>query len=191
MNLRNTIDSKKKPHQNRSSTTSGIAGEKELLEKHPDWVSRPTGQGMKNLLCALSEELNINIKGTSFDFLSREKLDKNTKLNFKSIEDLKEIVRLLVFVEVKTTKRDNIKSPDFKGYFFGITENEISAANQLGDSYVFYLYHRKKHWLLKTSLQEILNRATSLNRTISVNLGSKESNSLTPSDMLKCSCGRK
>ena len=75
----------------------------------------------------------------------------------------------MTFIEVKTATQERVK-PGFSGFFFAFTENEISAATQLGSRYKVALFNKRTKELLITSLPELMKRAGSTTWQVSIQL---------------------
>ncbi|WP_152566072.1 hypothetical protein [Lysobacter antibioticus] len=100
-------------------------------------IARPRGQASKNLLAAL-KRAGVEIKATAFDFIS---LPEGQAISFDSEENLFRCLPQVIFIDVKTATQKRVK-PGFSGFFFAFTENEISAANQLGNRYKIALFNK-------------------------------------------------
>jgi len=90
-------------------------------------------------------------------------------VNFDNIEDLRTVLPDMTFVEVKTATQDHVKE-GFANFFFDFTENEISAASQLGARYKVALYNSRTRELLIASLPDIMARAGSTTWQVSIQL---------------------
>jgi hypothetical protein len=130
-----------------------------------NWIPRPKGQQSKNLRAVL-EESGIRIKPTAFDMIS---LPPGRTANFDSIEDLRKVLPDMTFVEVKTATQDRVKA-GFANFFFAFTENEISAASQLGARYKVALYNSRTKELVISSLPDVMARAGSTTWQVSIQL---------------------
>jgi hypothetical protein len=91
--------------------------------------------------------------------------------NFDSVEDLRKVLPDMIFIEVKTATQERVKA-DFTNFFFAFTENEISAASQLGERYKVALYNSRTKELVISSLQDIMARAGSTTWQVSIQLKS-------------------
>lgn len=97
MSLLELIESKR-AHVARYSSENGILGELSLLDSQALWIKRPKGKDMKNLLAALKQFEDIEIKASSFDFIS---IPENVKVDFSDINSLAGILKSLTFIELK------------------------------------------------------------------------------------------
>ncbi|MEQ9870519.1 hypothetical protein ABRP77_14895 [Pectobacterium odoriferum] len=167
MSLLDLIESKK-AHIARFSSENGISGERSLLDSQALWIKRPKGKEMKNLLAALKQFEDIEIKASSFDFIS---IPENITVDFSDVSSLSDILKSLTFIELKTCNQKRVTTPEFKNFFFAITENEITAAELLGDRHKVVLHNKKTGDKLLTTVHEIINRANSKNWQLSVSLG--------------------
>ncbi|WP_410014865.1 hypothetical protein [Sodalis sp. C49] len=159
MNLLELIESKK-AYRARFSSENGISGERSLLDSQALWIKRPKGKEMKNLLAALKQFEDIEIKASSFDFVS---IPENVTVDFSNISLLSDILKSLTFIELKTCNQKRVTTPDFKNFFFAITENEITASELLGDRHKVVLHNKMTGDKLVTTIHEIINRANSKN----------------------------
>lgn len=155
----------KNQHIERLSNQSGASGETIVLEKMPNWLRRPRGIGLKILLAALRED-GIEIKGSSFDVIA---LQNEDKIDFTDAELVKSRLSEMIFIEIKTTTQRRVKE-DFSGFFFALTENEITAADVLGGRHKVALYNKLTDKLLITSVSEILTRKKSSSWQLSIQL---------------------
>ena len=163
MELIEIIEAKKK-HLDRLANQAGAAGE-ELALTVANWVPRPVGKGLKVLLAAL-EETNVVIKPSSFDAIA---VPHGTELEFTDLEAVRTALPDMIFVEIKTANQERVR-PDFSGFFFALTESEITAAAALGNRHRVALYNNRTQALQLTSVPEILSRAKSTNWQVSVQL---------------------
>lgn len=161
----------KNMHISRFSSENGKLGERSMLGSQVSWIQRPKGKEMRNLLAVLKQVEGIEIKGTSFDFICSPS-DKT--VDFNDINLLSDIIHSLTFIELKTCNQTKVTTSDFKNFFFAITENEMKSAQLLGDRYKVFLYHGITGALLETTVQEIIERASSKNWQLSVSLGAKK-----------------
>lgn len=155
----------RRSHLARLATSNGANGETSVLSISENWISRPKGKHSKNLHEAL-EESGIKIKPTAFDMIS---LPTGCTANFDSIENLRNVLPNMTFIEVKTATQDRVKE-DFTNFFFAFTENEITAASQLGDRYKVALFNSRTKELLIASLPDIMKRAGSTTWQVSIQL---------------------
>lgn len=160
----------KRAHIARYSSENGILGEHSLLDSQSLWIKRPKGKDMKNLLAALKQFEDIEIKASSFDFIS---IPKNVSVDFSDINSLARILKLLTFIELKTCNQKRVTTPDFRNFFFAITENEIIASELLGDRHIVVLHNKLTGDKLVTTIPEITKRANSKNWQLSISLGPK------------------
>lgn len=167
MSLLELIESKK-VHAARFSSENGISGERNILDSQVSWIKRPKGKEMKNLLAVLKEVEGIEIKATSFDFVSAP--DRVT-VDFSDVSSLSDVIKSLTFIELKTCNQKKVITPDFKNFFFAITQNEITAAELLGNRHKVIFYNKRTGDTLETTVREIINRASSKNWQLSVSLG--------------------
>ena len=159
----------KRSHLARLSNSNGSQGESAAHSTSSNWVARPKGKARKNLLAAL-KRAGIEIKATAFDFIS---LPEGQAISFDSEENLFRDLPQMTFVEVKTATQKRVKA-GFAGFFFAFTENEISAATQLGARYKVALFNKHTKELLITSLPEVMGRAGSTTWQVSIQLRSAE-----------------
>lgn len=108
----------------------------------------------------------MEIKATAFDFIS---LPEGQPVSFESEESVFDCLQHMTFIEVKTATQERVK-PGFAGFFFAFTENEISAAAQLGCRYKVALFNKRTKELLISSLPEIMQRAGSTTWQVSIQL---------------------
>ncbi|MBU2514172.1 hypothetical protein KJ966_22785 [bacterium] len=155
----------KKTHLARLANQQGAAGESILLEEMENWIPRPRGNGLKVLLETL-KNLGINIRGSSFDAIA---LPQNQEIDFDNSEIVKKVASYMVFIEIKTANQKRVKD-DFSGFFFALTESEISASEQLGNRHKVALYNKRTGNILMTSIPEIIEKAKSTNWQVSVQL---------------------
>lgn len=167
MSIHELIESKKE-HLERFSSKNGVSGERLLLDSEALWIKRPKGKEMANLLATLKQVEGIEIKPTSFDFIL---IPENVKVDFSDLISLANGIKCLTFIELKSCNQKRVTTPDFKGFFFAITENEMRAAQLLGDRHKVILHNKKTGDKLVTSVHEIISRASSMNWQMSVNLG--------------------
>ncbi|HBR1029607.1 TPA: hypothetical protein L9K80_003286 [Klebsiella quasipneumoniae subsp. similipneumoniae] len=170
MSLLELIESKK-VHIARYSSENGMLGERSLLDSQALWIKRPKGKDMKNLLAALKQYEGIEIKASSFDFIS---IPENISVDFDDVSSLAGILKSLTFIELKTCNQKRVTNPDFRNFFFAITENEIVASELLGNRHIVVLHNKITGDKLVTTIPEIINRANSKNWQLSISLGSKE-----------------
>lgn len=75
----------------------------------------------------------------------------------------------MTFIEVKIATQERVKE-DFSNFFFAFTENEITAAAQLGERCKVVLYNKHTKALLVSSLQQLMVRASSTTWQVSIQL---------------------
>ena len=155
----------KKQHLARYANQNGSNGELVTIESNDNWIPRPKGSALKLLLLALEED-GISIKRSSFDALS---IPGGVVVDFNNLESIKNSLSEMVFIEIKSANQDRVKK-DFTGFFFALTENEIKAAEALGNRHQVALFNKKTSEILMTSVAEIINRAKSSTWQVSVQL---------------------
>ncbi|MBB1489489.1 hypothetical protein [Oceanospirillum sediminis] len=164
MKPQEVIDLKRK-HLLRFANENGANGELELIKSNDDWIPRPKGQQLRNLLLAL-ENSGVFIKRSSFDALS---IPKNIEIDFDDTVLLEELLPDITFIEIKTANQERVKE-DFSGFFFALTENEISAAEQLGDRHKVAMFNKRTSQIVITSVADIISRSKSMTWQVSVQL---------------------
>jgi len=90
-------------------------------------------------------------------------------IDWFDIEQLRKIIDLMTFVEIKTANQSRV-CKDFSGYFFAFTESEIEAAEALGDRHKVMLHNNLTGEMLLSSIPELLARARSTTWQLSVQL---------------------
>ena len=153
----------KRAHMARLTNESGAEGEQQATFSMDHWVPRPKGMGLRVLLEEL-RSTDIFIKASSFDALSLP-----YPVDFEDRDQVKGALPQIVFIEIKSASQARVK-PDFTGFFFALTESEISAADQLGKRHRVALYNKITEEISITSVSEILVRAKSTNWQVSVQL---------------------
>ena len=153
----------KKAHLKRLSNKKGATGELAVIETIDSWIPRPKGSKLKLLLNELSKT-GVSVKWSSFDAI-----DIPQPINFEDPAVIQHYLPKMLFIEIKTANQKRVKS-GFDGFFFALTENEISAAEQLGDRYRVALFNAKSNELLLTSVADIVARAKSKTWQVSVQL---------------------
>lgn len=153
----------KRVHVDRMAAQSGAAGELRAIAATDQWVPRPKGPGLKILLDEL-KATGISIKGSSFDAITSPR-----PVNFLDPLDVRAILEDMMFIEIKTANQARIKT-GFGGFFFAITENEISASDQLGSRHLVALFNKMSGEVLITSVPDILARSRSMTWQLSVQL---------------------
>lgn len=155
----------KRTHLARFANQNGAAGEASALAEMAHWVPRPKGKALQVLLGALNAT-GISIKPSSFDAIA---LPLGCKLDFLSAVQVAKALPSMCFIEVKSANQSRVK-PGFGGFFFALTENEISAAEQLHERHRVALYNKATGDVLLTSVAEIMGRAKSSTWQVSVQL---------------------
>jgi hypothetical protein len=155
----------KRAHLARFANENGAAGEASVLTDMTHWIPRPKGKALKALLDALSNT-GIFIKPSSFDAIS---LPIGYDLDFSNHQEVTTALPLMCFIEIKSANQPRVK-PDFGGFFFALTENEISAAEQLQHRHKVALYNKITNKILLTSVPEIMQRVRSSTWQVSVQL---------------------
>lgn len=120
---------------------------------------------MKNLMRVLMDA-GTPIKPSSFDAIS---ITSGVTPDYEDVEALRALLPSMVFIEIKTANQERVK-PGFSGYFFALTENEIDAAEKLGDRHRVALFNRLTGELRITSVRELLSQARSMTWQLSVQL---------------------
>ncbi|MEH0788922.1 hypothetical protein [Vibrio alginolyticus] len=154
----------RKEHLNRLSNYYGASGEKLAIGVHSNWIERPKGHELTNILSVLAEH-KIVIKRTSFDAIAIPCIE----IDLNSCDSIREHINSFIFIEIKTTSKASVRE-DFSGYFFAFTENELNAAEQLGDRHRVALVNKRTERILITSVPELLARARSTNWQLSINI---------------------
>jgi len=149
----------------RLANQNGAKGEVHAIDSTDNWIPRPKGQELKNLLAAL-EKTGISIKRSSFDAIS---LPSSVNIDFNDSDSIESSISKLVFIEIKTANQDRVKE-DFSGFFFALSESEIAAADVLGDRHKVALFNNKTGAKLITSVPEIIAKSRSTNWQVSVQL---------------------
>jgi hypothetical protein len=155
----------KRQHLERLANQKGAAGEIAVVGANGHWVSRPKGKALKVLMSALRES-GILIKPSSFDAIA---IPNAIQVDFRNIASVTAGLQHMVFVEIKTANQSRVKA-DFSGFFFALTENEITASDVLGARHRVLLYNRTTDSRLLTSVPEIIARARSTTWQVSVQL---------------------
>ncbi|MBD2721582.1 hypothetical protein [Hymenobacter armeniacus] len=155
----------KRAHLARLANQQGAAGEARMLADMDNWVPRPRGKGLQILLAAL-RETGITIKASSFDAIE---LPDGQEVDFNNPDSVRDALPKMVFIEIKTANQHRVKD-DFSGFFFALTESEISAAEVLKSRHRVALRNNLTGEVLITSIPEILARAKSSSWQLSVQL---------------------
>lgn len=153
----------KRVHIERLANQKGASGELAALERIENWLPRPKGLGMRVLLKELAAT-GIVIRPSSFDAISAP-----CAVDFQNEQSVREALPSLTFIEIKTSNQLRVK-PGFDGFFFAITESEITAADQLGPRHRVALFNRLTEELLLTTIPEIVARSSSATWQLSVQL---------------------
>jgi len=155
----------RRAHISRFSNISGMDGESSAVDSRANWINRPSGTELKNIITALNRE-RIHIKKSCFDAI--EILNCAT-INFLDVDDICNNILNMVFIEIKTSNQKRVK-PDFSGFFFALTEAEIVAAELLGDRFRVALFNNITKVILLTTVTNIIKRSKSMNWQLSVQL---------------------
>jgi hypothetical protein len=155
----------KREHLARLANTKGATGEVVVLHDMKHWFSRPVGAALRFLLSALREEGKI-IKGTSFDAIY---IPDVLSFDFSDSAAVLSALPSMTFIEIKTANQARVKQ-GFGGFFFALTESEISAADMLGSRHRVALFNNLTGELQLTSVSELLERAKSTNWQLSLQL---------------------
>lgn len=155
----------KHAHLARLANQNGALGEFSVLSAMSHWVPRPKGLALQVLLTSLRNS-GISIKPSSFDAIA---LPHGYKLDFLDSVAVAQALPLIQFIEIKSASQPRVK-PGFSGFFFALTESEISAADQLGARHRVALYNKVTEELLLTSVAEIIARAKSSTWQLSVQI---------------------
>jgi len=162
MEIKQILEAKRR-HLARLANEGGSAGETSAIAASADWVPRPRGPALRALLEVLAES-GIRIKPSSFDAIATP-----VQVDFENRETLRELISGMIFIEIKSSSQSRVKE-GFGGFFFALTESEISAADQLGAQHRVALFNRLSGEVLITSIPEILARSRSTNWQVSVQL---------------------
>lgn len=157
------IIAQKRAHLQRLANTNGALGERGAVLAMKTWLPRPRRNELKLLLDLLAET-GVRIRPSSFDAIAAP-----GPVDFRDIDRLRAQLDDLVFIEIKTANQDRVK-PGFGGFFFALTESEISAAEALGSRHRVALFNNRTGEVLLTSVPEILARSRSTNWQVSVQL---------------------
>lgn len=155
----------KKKHLARFANQKGAEGESNVIEEMSDWIPRPKGDELKNLLSVLADS-GISIKRSSFDAISYRNVEN---LDLTDPVAIKNAISEMVFIEIKTANQDRVKE-NFTGFFFALTESEIAASEALGTQHKVALFNKKTGVIRMTTVPEIIGRAKSMNWQVSVQL---------------------
>ena len=161
MNLSEVIDAKK-THLDRLANEGGAARESVAIETM-DWLPRPKGRGMRVLLDELGKT-GVKLKRSSFDAIAMCR-----PIQFNDPTVIQQHLAQMIFIEIKACNQKRV-GPNFDGFFFALTENEISAAEQLGERYRVALFNRRTKEILLTAVADIVGRARSTTWQVSVQL---------------------
>jgi len=160
-----TLLALKREHLKRLTNQKGAAGERAVLGANAHFIPRPTGKALANLLTVLAET-GVRIKRTSFDAIA---LPEPMIVDYFDTEQLRKIVDLMTFIEIKTANQGRVRA-DFSGYFFAFTEGEIEAAEALGNRHKVMLNNNLTGETLLSSVPELLVRARSTTWQLSIQL---------------------
>jgi hypothetical protein len=155
----------KREHAARLANQRGAAGEQLALADMLHWVARPSGKGLTTLLAELKATGHV-IKSTSFDAIH---VPGFTGIDFTDAATVRAALPLMTFIEIKSASQSRVK-PGFGGFFFALTEGEMTAAEVLGLRHRVALYNKLTGELKLSSVQEILAQARSCNWQLSVQL---------------------
>lgn len=155
----------KRAHLARFANQNGATGEASALTEMNQWTPRPKGKALKVLLASL-DATGISIKPTSFDAIA---LPQDYRLDLLDPCQVIEALPLMCFIEIKCANQSRVK-PGFRGFFFALTESEISAADQLQERHKVVLFNKISGEVLLTSIAEILQRTTSSTWQVSVQI---------------------
>ena len=155
----------KRKHIQRLANQRGAAGEVSVLARLDNYVPRPRGLGLKILLNALLKN-GIQIKATSFDAIQ---LPHSNGIDFSDSEAVERDLNQMVFIEIKTANQNRVK-PDFTGFFFALSENEIAASEALGRQHRVVLVNNITGESVVTSVPEIIGKAKSSTWQLSIQL---------------------
>ncbi len=155
----------KRQHLARLANQGGAAGELRVLAEQVGWLPRPRGKDLKVLLAAL-HATGVVIKASSFDAIV---LPQGKIIEFTDPQILQESLAEMTFIEIKTASQKRVKA-DFSGFFFALTESEITASEALGSRHKVALYNKLTGDLMITSVPEIIARAKSTNWQVSIQL---------------------
>lgn len=153
----------KRAHLDRLANQSGAAGEQEAVLVSKQWIVRPKGLALRRLIDALAAT-GVHIKASSFDALAVP-----PDLDVSDIDAICSRLSEITFIEIKTANQSRVKA-GFGGFFFALTENEIAAADALGERHRVALYNKISGEILITSVSEIVGRAKSSTWQFSVQL---------------------
>lgn len=155
----------KRKHLARFANQTGAEGEAHAVDSMNDWVPRPKGNELKILLSALKSS-GVEIKHSSFDAISHPNAEQ---INFANPLEVEAAVNEMVFIEIKTANQERVKE-DFSGFFFALTESEISASEVLHGRHKVALFNKRTGAIQMTTVPEIIARAKSANWQVSVQL---------------------
>lgn len=153
----------KKVHLARLANQKGAAGEALAVGRFETWASRPRGAELNVLLDELAAT-GVVIRRSSFDAIAMP-----TAVDLSDRGSVRSALSSMTFIEIKTSNQGRVK-PGFEGFFFALTEHEITAAEQLGSRHKVALFNRVTGELLLTSVQQILARSKSMTWQVSVQL---------------------
>lgn len=153
----------RKAHLNRLANERGAEGERDVRVLMADWTPRPTGPRLRMLLSVLADA-GKRIKASAFDALILPPL-----VDLDDAESIAAFLDEIIFIEIKTANQARVK-PDFEGFFFALTENEIAASNLLGKQHCVALFNKVTGNILLTSVPEIVARAKSSTWQLSLQL---------------------
>lgn len=162
MNLKELL-SAKRAHVERFANEKGAAGEALSIAASSEWIPRPKGAALKNMLGELAAT-GVVIKASSFDAIAAP-----VAIDLADRAQVQRHLASMVFVEIKSASQKRVRE-GFGGFFFALTESEIAAAEQLGDRHKVALHNTRTGEILLTSVAEIVARARSMTWQLSVQL---------------------
>lgn len=92
------------------------------------WISRPKGPALRSLLTTLAQT-GISIKPSSFDAVGTPE-----PLDFLKPGRLRAQLHHVTFIEIKTANQTRVQH-GFAGFFFALTESEITRRGSTGIRY--------------------------------------------------------
>jgi len=153
----------RKAHLDRLANQRGAEGERDLRLLQADWTERPRGARCRTLLSVLAAA-GKPIRASAFDALILP-----PAVDLDDAASIAAHLDDIVFIEIKTANQARVKS-DFEGFFFALTENEITASNLLGSQHRVALFNKMTGDILLTSVPDIVARAKSSTWQLSVQL---------------------
>lgn len=154
------------------TTQNGAEGEANFssiaLKLFPEYkiVRRPVGAARKAFI-EVTSELELDIPVTGFDFIG---IPTKVNLPLNEKEVWTENILDMIFIEVKTSKQTRTKA-DFSNFLFSITHKEERVAEAVGpEKHRVVLVNSLTGVTCVTSIKELLLRAKSISRQITVQL---------------------